>query len=74
MTATVTALIDLASQHGFGYAILIVGLQVVLDRLMPVEFLVSHLVRPKRPAQGGGAHRRAPATRPAPNKRLCFEE
>ena len=74
MTATMTALIDLASQHGFGYAVLIVGAQVVLDRLLPVERFVALVVNAKRPGQGGGAHRRAPAPRLSSQSQLCFKE
>lgn len=65
MTATLTSLIDLASSHGLGVAILLVGLQVVVDRLMPVEHIVAHLVGSKRSAQEHGAHRRVPAPRPS---------
>ena len=71
MTATLTSLIDLASAHGFGVAILLVGLQVVIDRLMPVEHIVAHLVGSKRSAQGHGAHRREPAPRPSWASRLA---
>jgi len=63
MTATVTALIELANEHGFGVALLIIGAQVILDRLMPVEHLVAHLFGAKRSTQAGGAHRGVPATR-----------
>jgi hypothetical protein len=65
MTATLTSLIDLASAHGLGMAILLVGLQVVIDRLMPVEHIVSHLLGSKRSAQAHGAHRAEPAPRPS---------
>ena len=57
MTATVTALIELAVDHGLGVAFLIVGGQVLLDRLNPVEYVVSHLLGSKRSAQAAGAHR-----------------
>jgi len=57
MTATVTALIELAVEHGFGVAFLIVGGQVLLDRLNPLEFVVSRLFSSKRSAQAAGAHR-----------------
>jgi hypothetical protein len=65
MTATLTSLIDLASAHGLGMAILLVGLQVVIDRLMPVEHIVSHLVGSKKSAPAHGAHRGTPAPRPS---------
>lgn len=57
MTATVTALIELAVDHGLGVAFLIVGGQVLLDRLNPVEYVVSHLLGSKRSAKAAGAHR-----------------
>jgi hypothetical protein len=66
MTATVTALIELAVDHGFGVAFLVVGGQVLLDRLNPVEYVVSHLFGPKRSAKSAGAagaHRREPEPR-----------
>jgi len=59
MTATLTSLIDLASAHGLGMAILLVGLQVVIDRLMPVEHIVSHLLGSKR------SHKRTELTAPS---------
>lgn len=74
MTATVTALIDLASQHGFGYAVLIIGAQVLIDRLLPVEHLVALVANARRPAPGRGAHRRVPAPRLSHERQLCFKE
>jgi hypothetical protein len=71
MTATVTSLFELASAHGFGVAILIIGAQVVLDRLLPVEYLVTHLFGPRRSAPGRGAHRRVPAPQPSWASRLA---
>ena len=62
MTATVTALIELAVEHGLGVAFLVVGGQVLLDRLNPVEFVASHVFGAKRSAHAGGAHRRERAT------------
>jgi hypothetical protein len=47
-----------------GVAILLVGLQVVLDRLMPVEHILAHLVSATRSEREHGAHRREPAPRP----------
>ncbi len=58
MTATVTALIELAADHGLGVAFLLVGAQVLLDRLNPVGYVASHLFGPKGSAHGAGAHRR----------------
>ena len=63
MTATVTALIELAVDHGLGVAVLVIGAQVLLDRLNPLEYVVSHMFSSKRSAQGGGAHRRVPEPR-----------
>jgi hypothetical protein len=60
MTATVTALIELAVEHGLGVAFLVVGGQVVLDRLRPVEHIVAHLFQSRKPADAPGAHRRVP--------------
>jgi hypothetical protein len=62
MTATITALIQLAVDHGLGVAFLIVGGQVLLERLNPVEHVVAHVFGSKRPTQAAGAHRlnRAP--------------
>ncbi len=57
MTATITALIQLAVDHGLGVAFLIVGGQVLLERLNPVEHVVSHVFGSKRSAQAAGAHR-----------------
>lgn len=74
MTATVTALIDLASQHGFGYAVLILGAQVLLDRLLPVEHLVALVTNARQSGQGRGAHRRTPTPRLSHEKQLCFKE
>jgi hypothetical protein len=69
MTATVTALIELAVEHGWGIALLIIGAQVVLDRLMPVEHVVGFLFggfRRSTPArEGRGAHRLERNTRPS---------
>jgi len=67
MTATVTSLIELASAHGFGVAILIIGAQVVLDRLLPVEYFTALLFgsRTSASARGAGAHRRVPAPQPS---------
>ena len=65
MTATVTALIELAVEHGLGVAFLVVGGQVLLDRLNPVEYVVSHLFGSKKSAHTGGAHRRERATQPS---------
>lgn len=88
MTSTVTSLIELAVDHGLGFAFLIVAGQVLLDRLMPLEFIASRLVKPKgctTPARG--AHRRerkprtpavtsafSPSPRHGQNKHLCFSE
>jgi len=58
MTATLTALIDLAADHGLGVAFLLVGTQVLLDRLNPVGYVASHVFGPKRSAHGAGTHRR----------------
>jgi hypothetical protein len=65
MTATVTALIELAVDHGLGVAFLVVGAQVLLDRLNPLEFVVSHVFSAKRSAQGAGAHRRGRDSQPS---------
>jgi hypothetical protein len=70
MTATVTALIELAVDLGFGIAFLVVGTQVLLDRLNPVEFVVSHVLGARRSAQGVGAHRRGRDPRPAESSRF----
>ena len=64
MTATVTALIELAVDHGMGVAFLVVGAQVLLDRLNPVGYFVSQVFGAKKFAQGAGAHRRERETRP----------
>lgn len=64
MTATVTALIDLAVEHGWGIALLIIGAQVVLDRLLPTEQVVGFLFAFKRSNPTRGAHRRVRDTRP----------
>ena len=70
MTATVTALIELAVDHGFGVAFLIVGGQVLLERLNPVEYVVSHLFGSRKPAQAAGAHRLEREPRPLAASRL----
>lgn len=70
MTATVTALIELAVDHGLGVAFLIVGGQLLLDRLNPVEYVVSHLFGFKRSAQAVGAHRLEREPRPFATNRL----
>ena len=64
MTATVTALIELAVDHGIGFAFFIVGGQVLLDRLNPVEYAVSHLFSSKRSVPAAGAHRLGREPRP----------
>lgn len=64
MTATVTALIELAVEHGWGIALLIIGAQVVLDRLLPVEHIAGFLFGFKRSTPARGAHRRV--RRPEP--------
>lgn len=71
MTATVTALIELAVEHGLGVAFLVVGGQVLLDRLNPVEHAVSFLFGAKRSTHAGGAHRRERATQPSAASRLA---
>lgn len=71
MTATVTALIELAVEHGFGVAFLVVGGQVLLDRLNPVEYVVSHVFGPRRSASGAGAHRREREPRPSAANRFA---
>lgn len=58
MTATITALIELAVQHGFGVALLIIGGQIALDRLMPVEHLWGFVLGLRHGRSTGGAHRR----------------
>lgn len=85
MTATVTALIDLAVEHGWGIALLIIGAQVVLDRLLPTEQVVGFLFAFKRSTPARGAHRRgrdaqasaadrfAPAHRTALKPLRCME-
>jgi hypothetical protein len=70
MTATVTALIELAVDHGLGVAFLIVGGQVLLDRLNPVGYVVSHLVDFKKSAPAAGAHRLEREPRPFASNRL----
>ena len=65
MTATVTALIELAVDHGLGVAFLVVGGQILLDRLAPVEFIVSRFSGAKKSAHPGGAHRRVREPRPS---------
>ena len=72
MTATVTALIDLAGQHGFGVALLIVGGQVLLERLMPIEHLLAFLVGTKKATRPRGAHRRV-STRTSHRPVGCME-
>jgi hypothetical protein len=76
MTATVTTLIDLASQHGFGVAFLVVGAQLILDRLVPVERVVGLLAGVRKPAHPHGAHRRARTDHSAlgRNEKMCFSE
>ena len=64
MTATVTALIELAVDHGLGVAFLIVGGQILLDRLNPIEYIVSHVLGFKRSAPAAGAHRLEREPRP----------
>ena len=71
MTATVTALIELAVEHGLGVAFLVVGGQVLLDRLNPVEHAVSFLFGAKRSTHVGGAHRRERATQPSAASRFA---
>ena len=70
MTATVTALIELAVDHGLGVAFLVVGAQVLLDKLNPLEYVVSHVRGSKR--SSAGAHRLDRATRPAPASRFTL--
>ena len=70
MTATLTALIELAVDHGLGVAFLIVGGQVLLDRLNPVESVVSHVFGSKRSAQSAGAHRLGREARPVEASRF----
>jgi hypothetical protein len=65
MTATVTALIELAVEHGLGVAFLVVGGQVLLDRLNPVGHVVSHVFGVKRSGHGAGAHRRERERQPS---------
>lgn len=64
MTATVTALIELAVEHGWGIALLIIGAQVVLDRLLPTEQVVGFLFGFRRSTPAGGAHRAVRDSRP----------
>jgi hypothetical protein len=71
MTSTVTALIELAVDHGFGVAFLVVGGQVLLDRLNPVEHAFAFLFGAKRSTQAGGAHRRERATQPSAASRFA---
>lgn len=66
MTATVTALIELAVEHGWGFALVIIGGQIVLDRLMPVEHVVGFLFGGlRRSTPASGSHRLERSTRPA---------
>lgn len=71
MTATVTALIELAVEHGLGVAFLVVGGQVLLDRLNPVEHAFSFLFGAKRSAHAGGAHRRVREPQPSAASRFA---
>ena len=71
MTATVTALIELAVEHGLGVAFLVVGGQVLLDRLNPVEHAFSFLFGTKRAAHAGGVHRRERAAQPSAASRFA---
>ena len=71
MTATVTALIELAFEHGVGVALLVVGGQVLLDRLNPVGFVVSNLFGSKKSVHAGGAHRRERAAQPSAASRFA---
>ena len=74
MTATVTALIELAVDHGLGVAFLVVGAQVLLDRLNPLGFVVSHVASAARSTTGTtGAHRREPAPRPVATSRFTSD-
>lgn len=71
MTATLTALIELGVEHGFGIAILVIGAQVLLDRLMPVEHIVGHLFGARRSGPAPGAHRRVRESRPSTASRFA---
>lgn len=71
MTATVTALIELAVEHGLGVAFLVVGAQVLLDRLNPVEYVVSYVFGARKSARSAGAHRREREPRPSAASRFA---
>jgi len=71
MTATLTALIELAVDHGVGVAFLIVGGQVLLERLNPVEYVVSHAFGSRKSAQAVGAHRLEREPRPVAASRFA---
>jgi len=71
MTATLTSLFELAGSHGFGVAILLVGAQVLLDRLMPVEHLFAHLFGARKSTPGHGTHRREREPQPSAVSRFA---
>lgn len=71
MTATLTALIELAVEHGWGVAVLIIGAQIVLDRLLPVERIAAVLFGFRRSTHAPGAHRREHESRASAASRFA---
>lgn len=73
MTAALTSLIGVAVDHGLGFAFLVVGGQILLERLMPLEYIASRLFGPRKSVPTRGAHRRVPESRDQ-HRNLCFSE